>query len=233
VARGVVFFDVDGTLVPDTSSGQHLADLLGHGPAVREAEAAYAAGTLSNQDVSTLDARGWASRTPAEIRAYLTGLPLVDGIADTVAWCRRHDLAPVLTTLAWRPVGAYLCDRFGFDRTSGPTLEIIDGRYTGAVAEHLDETGKRDFALTVAAELGVPPAHCAAIGDSRSDLPLFAEVGLAVAFNATPVVRAAAHTSVDGTDLRAVLPLLTNWLHPKPASRHTPPRADREPRRPR
>lgn len=214
--RGALFFDVDGTLVPQASSGQHLADLLGHGEVVREAEARYAAGTVSNQDVSVVDARGWAMRTPAEIRGYLGSLPLVDGIADTVSWCRRHGLTPVLTTLAWEPVGTYLCERFGFDRACGPSLEVIDGRYSGEVAKHFDETDKRDFAVSVAAELGVKLARCAAIGDSRSDLPLFAEVGMAVAFNATPAACAAAHKTAEGTDLRVILPLVAAWLHTTP-----------------
>jgi len=208
MVRGAVFFDVDGTLVPQTSSGQHLADLLGHAEVVRQAEAGYAAGTLSNHEVSVLDARGWAGQTPTQVNGFLGSLPLVDGITATVAWCRENDLAPVLATLAWEPVGTYLCERFGFLRASGPTLEVIDGRYSGEVAEHLDEEGKRDFALTVAAELGVPPARCAAIGDSRSDLPLFAAVGLAIAFNATPAASAAAHAEARGGDLRAVVPLL-------------------------
>jgi phosphoserine phosphatase len=210
--RAAVFFDVDGTLVPHTSSGQHLAESLGHAEALREAEAGYASGALSNQDVATLDARGWAMRSPAEIRRLLESLPLLDGIADTVRWCRRHALTPVLATLAWDVVGAYLCDRFRFDRACGPRLEVIDGRYSGEVAEHFDETAKRDFAMSVAAELGVDLKRCAAIGDSRSDLPLFAEVGMAIAVNATPAARAAAHASVDGTDLRDVLPLLAAWL---------------------
>lgn len=214
VVRGVVFFDVDGTLVP-SSSGQHLAGLLGHADVVREAEAGYAAGTLSNTDVSVLDARGWAGRTSAEVRAFLESLPLVGGITDTVGWCRRHGLIPVLATLAWEPVGAYLCERFGFDRACGPRLETTSDRYSGVVAEHVDELGKRDFAGKVANELGVDLTRCAAVGDSRSDLPLFAEVGFAVAFNATPAARAAAHASADGNDLRAVLPLLAGWLDPQ------------------
>lgn len=212
VVRGVVFFDVDGTLVPRTSSGQHLADLLGHADVVREAEAGYAAGMLTNQEVSVLDARGWAGRTPAEVRGFLESLPLVDGITETVAWCRARDLAPVLTTLAWQPVGDYLCERFGFAGASGPRLDVLEGRYSGEVAEHFDETGKRDFALAVAARLGVRPARCAAVGDSRSDLPLFAAVGLAIAFNATPAARSAAHAEAEGGDLRAVVPVLTAWL---------------------
>ena len=216
MVRGAVFFDVDGTLVPNTSSGQHLADLLGHAEVVRQAEDSYAAGILSNAEVSVLDARGWAMRTPAEVRGFLTSLPLVDGIAETVLWCRRHGMVPILATLAWEPVSAYLCDRFGFERACGPRVEVIDGRYSGEVDEHFDELGKRDFAVSVAAELGVDLTRCAAIGDSRSDLPLFAEVGLAIAFNATSTARAAAHASVDGADLRDVLPLLVSWLDAMP-----------------
>jgi phosphoserine phosphatase len=49
-------------------------------------------------------------------------------------------------------------------------------------------------------------------------VPLFAEVGLAIALNATPAARAAAHVSVDGTDLRAVLPVLDAWLDAAPTS---------------
>jgi phosphoserine phosphatase len=210
--RAAVFFDVDGTLVPRTSSGRHLAESLGHADALREAEAAYTAGALSNREVSVLDARAWAAHDPAEIRGLLASLPLVDGIAETVGWCRRHGLAPILATLAWDVVGGYLCERFGFDRACGPRLAMVGGRYSGEVAEHFDETDKCAFALRVAAELGVHPMRCAAVGDSRSDLPLFAAVGLAVAFNATPAARAAAHASVDGPDLRGVLPPLAAWL---------------------
>ncbi len=208
-----MFFDVDGTLVPQTSSGQHLAELLGHADVVREAEAGYAAGALSNQEVSVLDARGWTGCTPAQVRGFLESLPLVEGITETVSWCREQDLAPVLTTLAWEPVGTYLCERFGFTHASGPRLELVEGRYSGEVAEHFDETGKRDFALAVATELGIDLARCAAVGDSRSDLPLFPAVGLAIAFNATPAARSAAHAEAAGDDLRAVVPLLSTWLN--------------------
>jgi phosphoserine phosphatase len=64
----------------------------------------------------------------------------------------------------------------------------------------------------VAADLGLDLAQCAAIGDSRSDLPLFAEVGCAIAFNASPTVRATTHAAADGPDLRLVLPRLARWL---------------------
>jgi hypothetical protein len=74
-----VFFDVDETLVPGTSSGQHLAGLLGHAAVVREAEAAYAAGTLTNREVSVLDAataHGLAAPAAAAILTTAAAAPV-------------------------------------------------------------------------------------------------------------------------------------------------------------
>lgn len=94
----------------------------------------------------------------------------------------------------------------------GPSLEVLEGRFTGEVAAHFDEYMKRDYALAAAAHLGLEPKSCAAIGDSRSDVPLFECVGLAVAYNATPAARAIARVSVHADDLRALLPHLAAWL---------------------
>ncbi|MBE8525215.1 HAD family phosphatase [Amycolatopsis sp. H6(2020)] len=204
MTSGLVCFDVDGTLVPGTSSCAWVAAALGHEAELVAAEAAYVAGEMTNQEASVIDARGWARHTEAEVLARLATLPLVDGIAETVAWCRDHDLRPILTTLAWTPVGRMLAGRFGFAAYCGPVPEAAGGRYTGRVAEHLDEYGKRDFALAQ----GFAPERCAAVGDSRSDLPLFAAVGTSIAFNATPAARAVATHVVDGPDLRAVIPVL-------------------------
>ncbi|MFJ5219775.1 HAD family hydrolase [Streptomyces sp. NPDC088354] len=209
---GAAFFDVDGTLVPGTSSSAFLAGFLGHREELVRAEDAYASGVLDNRQVSELDAAGWAGVPEDQVCGWLDGLPLVSGITETVAWCRQNGLVPVLATLAWSPVGSYLTDRFGFHTFSGPRLETADGRFTGRVARHFDEYDKRDVALAQARELGVAPRLCGAIGDSRSDLPLFASVGLSVAFNASAGAREAATVTVDDDDLRSVLPALRRLL---------------------
>lgn len=119
---GAVFFDVDGTLVPGTSSSAFLAGFLGHRDELTAAEDAYTRGAMDNRQVSELDAAGWAGVPEGWVAGWLDGLPLVPGITETVAWCRRNGLAPVLATLAWSPVGAHLSERFGFDAFSGPRL---------------------------------------------------------------------------------------------------------------
>ncbi|MEU4097401.1 HAD-IB family phosphatase [Streptomyces sp. NPDC026673] len=207
-----MFFDVDGTLVPGTSSSAFLAGFLGHREELTEAEDAYARGALDNRRVSELDAAGWAGVPEKRVAGWLDELPLIAGIAETVAWCRRHGLVPFLATLAWSPVGGHLSERFGFHAFCGPRPETAGGRFTGRVARHFDEYGKRDFALAQARGLGLAPGSCAAVGDSRSDLPLFASVGLSVAFNAGTDARAAATVAVDGGDLREVIPALSRLV---------------------
>jgi phosphoserine phosphatase len=217
--RGIVFFDVDGTLVPGGSSAQHLAVRLGHLAAVRAAEDLWDRGLVSGEYCERLDAEAWSGRSLAEVGSWLDDLPLVDGIPEVLAWCRSHDLQPVLATLAWQAVVDHLATTFGFVGGSGARVRHVDGTYTGEVERSFDEYAKRDLARAVAAQNGLSLAQCIAIGDSRSDLPLFAEVGLAVGFNADPPAAAAAHRVVDGNDLRAVLPVLEEWLDGAAAKR--------------
>ena len=75
------------------------------------------------------------------------------GIGDVIRWCRDHGVVPALATLAWRPVGTYLCEAFGFDDCCGPALEIRDGVFTGVALGSCDEYGKRDFAATATGDL--------------------------------------------------------------------------------
>jgi len=217
---GIVFVDIDGTLVPGTSSGSFLAHRLGHAAEVDQAEARYAAGTLDNHEVCAIDARGWAGAQVAQVAAWLEDLPLIDGIDQTVAWCRSHDLAPVLASLAWDPVGAHLARRFGFAGHCGPQLRTTVGTYTGEVAQTFDEHDKRDFALSVCHEWAVDPAHCVAIGDSRSDLPLFDLVGFSVALNASPDARLEASATLDSGWLADVVPLIQSWITSSEAPTH-------------
>ena len=207
-----VFFDVDGTLVTGRSSGEYLASFLGHEDLVAAAYADWDAGLIDSASVELADAKGWAGVARDEVREWLTGLPLIDGISDVLDWCSQHDVLASLATLAWEPVGSYLCEAYGFAASCGPCLEYADGHFTGAVAQHFSEFAKRDYAMEFARSAGLPMDRCAAIGDSRSDVPLFREVSLAVAFNGDEHVKDLADVHVRGNDLRDVLPALGAWL---------------------
>lgn len=141
-ARGMVCFDIDGTLVPGGSSGEFLAERLGHLDSLRAAELRYEQGLLDNPDVCRIDALGWTGRSRAEVDGWLAGLPLVAGISETTDWCHANNLTPVLASLAWSVVGSHLAARFGFDAWGGPELDEVGGMFTGAVARACDEQDK-------------------------------------------------------------------------------------------
>jgi phosphoserine phosphatase len=102
-----------------------------------------------------------------------------------------------------------LAARLGIDFAAANTLEVVDGRLTGRVVGPIvDRPGKAAALRRFADSAGVPLSETVAIGDGANDLDMLAAAGLGVAFNAKPVVREQADTSVNVPFLDAILFLL-------------------------
>lgn len=207
----MVFFDIDGTLVPSMSSGSFLAAHMGHQHELDDAERRYAVGELTNEQVSVIDARGWRGVDTSTVDRWLDDLPVIDGVDDVTSWCRSRRIEPVLASLAWQPVSSAIARRYGFTTNGGPQVGISESVYDGTVAEHFDEFDKRDRAVALAGERGIPLHRCCAIGDSRSDIPLFEVLPESLALNANTAAREAATAALDTRDLTALLPWLQQW----------------------
>lgn len=163
------FFDIDGTLTRGVTSGAYLANLLGHGHTMEEAEAACARGEITNDDVCRIDAAGYVGRSASELFDMLEDMPLVDGITQAVDAIHAAGGEAHIASLAWGIVGEYLCKRFRFDGYVGSELEVENGVCTGGVAHALEGEGKCSYARELCEKRGVALASCMAIGDSRSD----------------------------------------------------------------
>jgi phosphoserine phosphatase len=201
-------FDLDGTLVRH-STGQHLADKLGHADAMREIENQYAQGLASNAYVAALDGKYYQGFSPADIAAMLDDIPQIEDIGATVAWLAARGIPSIICTLAWQFVGQAFAQRHGFIASSGPTLKMdSNGLFTGEVASDFTENDKPIFVQAVCQSLGITMAEVFHIGDSRSDLPLFRHVGFSVALNANQQARDAADIALDSDTLLAVLDLI-------------------------
>lgn len=91
-----------------------------------------------------------------------------------------------------------LVERLDLDYSAANTLEIVDGKLTGElIGPIIDRKGKATTLQRFAEEAGVPLAQTVAIGDGANDLDMLQTAGLGVAFNAKPVVRRQADTSVN------------------------------------
>jgi phosphoserine phosphatase len=102
-----------------------------------------------------------------------------------------------------------LAASLGIGYVAANTLEISDGKLTGRLSGPvIDRAAKADALRRFAADAGVPLSQTVAVGDGANDLDMIAAAGLGVAFNAKPVVRDAADTSLSVPYLDAVLYLL-------------------------
>jgi phosphoserine phosphatase len=88
-------------------------------------------------------------------------------------------------------------------------LEVRDGVLTGALTGAIIDRAAKASALKEFADLsGVLLENTVAIGDGANDLDMMAIAGLSIAFNAKPIVAAAADLSINERSLRSVSSLL-------------------------
>lgn len=113
-----------------------------------------------------------------------------------------------LRNLEHRYAAGAISNRDVAETASGTAMEVTTGLLTGQVARHFSEFDNCDFVPRWCEERATSLDEVVAVGDSRSDLPLFSVVGRSVALNATPDARAAADEALDTEDLRDVLPFV-------------------------
>lgn len=95
------------------------------------------------------------------------------------------------------------------DHAYANELQIVGGRLTGRVlGPVVDRARKADLLAEIAAGQDIPLSQTVAIGDGANDIDMLTRAGLGIAFNAKPVVRDQADTTVSVPQLDAVLFML-------------------------
>jgi phosphoserine phosphatase len=204
----VVVFDLDGTLLRGTTVSFLLAQWLGQTSAITELERAFHAHEISNSVVADTSAGWLAGKSVAEAWRVLEDGSWIDGMTETFQVLTTAGVSLLLGTITWSFAAEMLRERYGFQAASGTEMQAPDGVLSGVVSRYFDEHDKLRFVEDWCAQNGYSMGQVAAIGDSRSDVPLFHRAGMAIALNATPDAQAAAAHVLDTEDLRDVLTLL-------------------------
>jgi phosphoserine phosphatase len=132
--------------------------------------------------------------------------PIMPGAAELVATMRAHGAVACLASGGFTFFTERVRQRLGFDLHVSNVLGIEDGKLTGTVQEPIfDRNGKLATLKRLAAEHGLPLEATLAVGDGANDLDMIRAAGLGVAFQAKPVVAAAAQARVDHTCLTTLL----------------------------
>jgi len=147
---------------------------------------------------------------PAEaLDQVYDALVLAPGARTTVRTLKRLGYRFAIVSGGFSQITDRLATDLGIHYAAANELEIVDGRLTGkVVGQIVDRAGKATALRRFADQLGLPLAATIAIGDGANDLDMLNTAGLGIAFNAKPLVRAAAPNAVNVPYLDAVMYLL-------------------------
>ncbi len=136
-------------------------------------------------------------------------IELAPGARTLVRTLRRLGYRFAIVSGGFSQITDRLAADLGIHFARANELEIVGGRLTGRiVGAVVDRAGKAAALREFAAEIGVSEAATIAIGDGANDLDMLNAAGLGIAYNAKPVVRDAADTSVNVPYLDAIMYLL-------------------------
>ena len=206
--RRLVVMDVDSTLIQD----EVIELLASHAGREQEVAAVTERAMRGELDFAqSLHERvaclaGLDESVIADVRAAVR---LTPGARTLVRTLRRLGFTVALVSGGFAEVVVPLAESLHIEHVRANRLEVADGRLTGRVlGPVVDRAGKAAALRSFAAAEQLPLSRTIAIGDGANDLDMLDAAGLGIAFNAKPVVREQADTSVTVPFLDAVLYLL-------------------------
>ncbi len=207
-ATRLIVMDVDSTLI----EGEVIEMLAAHAGFQAEVAAATEATMRGDLDFETslrARVRLLAGLDAAVIDKVYDAIVVNPGARTLVRTLRRLGYRFAIVSGGFSQITDRLAEDLGIHRARANTLEIVDGKLTGElVGEVVDRAGKARALREFAADLGISVAATIAIGDGANDLDMLEAAGLGIAYNARPIVREQADTSLTIPYLDAIMYLL-------------------------
>ena len=205
VPVSLVSIDLDGTLIPHSSTVRVLARVLGHEREAEEAEQALQAGALDDVTIADRLGKHLTGVPLSTIRLAYEQTPRIGGIRETIDDLHRKGAYVILASITWKFFVEMFATEYGFDDYCGTAMAMNGAVLTGRVTSHFTGLDKARFFSRTVTRLGLTADRSVAIGDSRSDHEVFRIAGVSVAINADRTTQLLADHSIETMDLREIL----------------------------
>ena len=204
----LIVMDVDSTLIQGEVI-EMLAEHAGYGNEVADVTEAAMRGDLDFEESLRERVKLLEGVPESAFDAVYDAIELTPGARTLVRILRRLGYRFALVSGGFSQITERLAEDLGIHFSRANQLEVVDGKLTGQIVGGVvDRAGKAQALREFAAELGLTEASVIAIGDGANDLDMLNAAGLGIAYNAKPVVRDAADTSVNVPYLDTILYLL-------------------------
>lgn len=204
-ARRLVVMDIDSTLIQ-----QEVIDLLAKEAGVEERVSEITGAAMAGEidfEESLRERVGLLKGLDEEaLKRVATSITITPGARTFIRTLKRLGMKTAIVSAGFTRFANQLAADLGIDYSLSNTLELEDGLLTGGLTgELVDGPRKASFLKEVAAKERVPLSQVVAIGDGANDLDMLAAAGLGIAFNAKPLVKERADTSLTVPFLDAIL----------------------------
>ena len=195
----LVCFDMDGTLTKLRSSWcwVHSCFEVDNEPAYQ----AFCNGEIDEPEFMRRDIALWTNKNPdvtiRDIAVLFRDMPLIDGIQETIACLKANGIRTVIISGGIDLAAKMLANEFGFDDyIADEVLSYEDGRLTGEGKMNVDLRDKGINVRQYIEKYGTTMERTVSIGNSFTDIPMFKNSGMSIAFNPTDpyTQEAATHT---------------------------------------
>ncbi len=207
-AQRLVVMDVDSTLI----QGEVIEMIAAH--AGCESEVASITNSAMNGELDFADSLAARVKLLEGVDEAVLGdvydaLVYAPGARTMIRTLKRLGYRFALVSGGFTQIIERIAAELGVDYFTANELEVVDGKLSGRiVGDVVDRAGKAEALRRFAEEARIPVRNTVAIGDGANDLDMLAASGLGIAFNAKPVVRDQARTSVNVPYLDAIIYLL-------------------------
>ncbi|MEU0094110.1 phosphoserine phosphatase SerB [Kribbella sp. NPDC006257] len=207
-AKRLIVMDVDSTLIQGEVI-EMLAERAGRLEEVAAVTEQAMRGELDFADSLRHRVAALEGLSASALDDVHRAIELAPGARTLVRTLKRLGYQFAIVSGGFSQITDKLAADLGIDYAAANVLEIVDGKLTGkVVGDIVDRAGKATALRRFAESSGTPLSQTVAIGDGANDLDMLAAAGLGIAFNAKPVVRAAADTHVSVPYLDTILYLL-------------------------
>ncbi len=204
-ARRLVVMDIDSTLIQ-----QEVIDLLAREAGVEERVSEITAAAMAGEidfEESLRERVGLLKGLDEEaLKRVAASITVTPGARTFIRTLKRLGMKTAIVSAGFTRFANQLAADLDIDYSLSNTLELEDGLLTGGLSgEVVDGPRKATFLKELAAKEDIPVEQVVAIGDGANDLDMLAAAGLGIAFNAKPLVKEKADTSLSVPFLDAIL----------------------------
>jgi len=184
----LVCFDMDGVLTSTRSTWHWLNICLGidNEPTYR----AFVNGEIDQSEFMRRDIAQWMAVKPdikvSDLIRFLQTVPLTGGIQETIACLRENGIRCVIVSGGVDLAADMIAGEFGFDDYIADSICCrSDGTLTGEGKMVVDLSDKGISVRHFIEKYGTTKERTVSIGNSHTDVPMFRNSGLSIAFNPT------------------------------------------------